>query len=468
MATDNLAKSTSRGQWGSRFGFIMAAAGSAVGLGNIWRFPYMVGENGGGAFVLVYLACILLIGLPLLWNEIAIGSKTRRNPIGAFLSLNRRGWLIAPILCLLLCFIVLSYYSVIAGWTIGFIAKTVGGTALAVDPDTGEKMSTFGSFIREPKYVIPLTALFIGMTVFIVMGGVSKGIEKAAKFLMPLLLLLIVIVAIRSVTLPGAGAGLEYYLKPDFSKINGQVIIAAMGQAFFSLSVGWGLMITYGSYMPKSHNIVSSGSWVGLADTTVALLGGLMVFPAVFAMGMEPAGGPGLVFNTLPGVFDQMPGGAVVGAIFFLLLMVAALTSSISMLEVPVSYFIDERKWSRKRAAIVIGFLALLLAIPSALSQGANETLSTMTLFGKTSFLDITDFVFGTFCVVLISFLLSSFSGWAIKTSGLVEELNEGSGTVMSKKILGATLSQIWIFFIRYVCPIALGIMIGKYVYDLI
>ena len=446
-----------RGQWGSKIGFIMAAAGSAVGLGNIWRFPYMVGQNGGGAFVLVYLLCVLLVGLPLLWNEVALGRTTGRNPIGAFVSLNRRNWLIAPILCLLLCFIVLSYYSVIAGWTIGYIAKTISGAE-----------GSFADFIATPEYVIPLTALFIGMTIFIVMGGVSGGIEKAAKIMMPLLLLLVIVVAVRSLTLPGAAAGVEYYLKPDFSKINGSVIMAALGQAFFSLSVGWGLMITYGSYMPKNQSIVSSGTWVAFADTFIAFLGGLMVFPAVFAFGFSPEAGPTLVFQTLPAIFEQMPGGAIVGALFFLLLMVAALTSSISMLEVPVSYLIDEKKWNRKRAAIIIGFLALIVSIPSALSQGAHDGLSTMTLFGKTSFLDITDFIFGTFCVVLISFLLSTFSGWAIKTSRMVDEIREGASVFRRKLFLGLSLATVWVFFIRYVCPIVLAIMIVREITNLI
>ncbi len=443
-------QSDNRGQWGSNIGFILAAAGSAVGLGNIWRFPYLTGENGGGAFVFVYLCCVLLIGLPLLYNEIALGRMTGKNPIGAIGAEKPKSfWLINGVLCILVCFFVLSYYSVIAGWTIGYVFTTI--TGMSVD---------FAEFIKTPEAVIPLLGMFIVMTVFIVLGGVSGGIEKAAKILMPLLLLIILALIARSLTLDGAIKGVKYYLIPDFTKIDGNVVLMALGQAFFSMSVGWGLMVTYGSYLPKNQNMVSAGGWVAFADTMVALLGGLLIFPAVFAFGKDPASGPTLVFQVLPDIFSQMPVGNVIGGMFFLLLMVAALTSSISMLEVPVSYLIDEKKWNRKKAAWIVGILAFVVGIPSALSQGAWPAVSAGGIFGELSFLDFMDKWWGTMGVVVISLLFSLFVGWAMPVKKVSDELGEGAPIFHQKILLGISPSQLWVFFIRYVCPIVIAVML--------
>jgi NSS family neurotransmitter:Na+ symporter len=439
-----------RDQWGSSLGFIMAAAGSAVGLGNIWRFPYLTGENGGGAFVFVYAICVLLIGLPLLLNEIALGRISGKNPIGAIKATGgNKFWQLAGVLCILVCFCVLSYYSVIAGWTIGYIFTEL--VNIPVD---------FEEFQDTPMYVIPLCFTFILMTIAVVLGGVSGGIEKAAKFLMPILFVIIIFIAGRAVTLEGASAGIEYYLKPDFSKINGKVFLSALGQAFFSMSVGWGLMITFGSYLPKNSNIVKSSGWIAGMDSTVALLGGLMVFPALFALlpGKDPAGGPALVFEVLPKVFDAMPGGNFIGALFFLLLLVAALTSSISMLEVPVAYFIDEKKWSRKKAAWTIGIAAMALSVPSALSSIEGNLFAKLTLkLGgneQVGFFSIMDFLFGTFAVVLICLLLSLYTGWAKKIADFANELSSGA-----PKFSGV-YKKAWIFFIKWVCPIVIALVL--------
>jgi len=379
---NNSSSSEDRGQWGSKLGFIMAAAGSAVGLGNIWRFPYVTGEHGGAAFVFVYLACVLFIGLPLMWAELAFGRLTGKNPVDAFRDTGEAknvwlykfggpavGWL-----CLAACFCVLSYYGVIAGWTIGYIYDTLAKTNLE-----------FKSFAANPNWVIPLFAVFICGTIYIVQAGIEKGIEKWSKILMPLLLGLVFVVIIRSLTLEGASEGVKWFLSPDFSALNGKVVLAALGQAFFSLSVGWGLMITYGSYMPKSQNIISNGFWVALMDTGVALLGGLMVIPAVFALGFPVDSGPTLTFETLPVVFEKMPFGIVVGGLFFLLLTVAALTSSISMLEVPVSYFVDGKRATRKKATILVGIVAFAVGLPSALSFGGSETFSKIVTTDKST-----------------------------------------------------------------------------------
>jgi len=372
--------SENRGQWGSKIGFILAASGSAVGLGNIWRFPYMTGENGGAAFVFIYLACVIFVGLPLMWLELAFGRHTGKNPVDAFRStgMAKDVWLYkyagpaVGLLCLAACFFVLSYYGVIAGWTIGYIYSSVTQTGME-----------FKSFAANPNWVIPLFAAFIVATIYIVQAGIEKGIEKWSKILMPLLLLLVFVVIARSVTLDGAMEGIEWYLSPDFSKVDGKVVLAALGQAFFSLSVGWGLMITYGSYMPKSQNIISNGFWVALMDTGVALMGGLMVIPAVFALGFPVDAGPTLTFETLPAVFSKMTAGVVVGTLFFLLLTVAALTSSISMLEVPVSYFVDGKRASRQKAAIMVGIVAFIVGIPSALSFKGSETFSSIPTSDK-------------------------------------------------------------------------------------
>ncbi len=437
-----------RGQWGSGFGFIMAAAGSAVGLGNIWRFPYITGENGGGAFVFVYILCVLLIGLPLLLNEISLGRNSGKNPIGAIRSSGgNKFWQLAGVICVLVCFFVLSYYSVIAGWTIGYIFTELLNVPIS-----------FEVFQQTPMYVIPLCFLFILITILIVVKGISGGIEKASIYLMPLLFLIIIFISIRSITLPGASEGIRYYLEPDFSKINGKVILAALGQAFFSLSVGWGLMITYGSYLSKKNNAITSASWIVGMDTSVALMGGLMVFPAVFAFGKNPASGPALVFDVLPTVFDQMTGGAIIGALFFFLLFVAALTSSISMLEVPVAYLIDEKKWTRKKAAWTVGIAAMALSIPSAVSSIEGNIFNTMSLnfFGivKTGFFDLMDFFFGTVAVVVVCLMLSLYTGWVKSIQTYANELALGAPGFNGWK------RAFWIFFIKFVCPVVIFLVV--------
>jgi NSS family neurotransmitter:Na+ symporter len=437
-----------RGQWGSKFGFVMAAAGSAVGLGNIWRFPYIVGQNGGGAFVLLYLGCVLLIGVPLLFSEMGLGRATKKSTIGAFKDTGGGVfWTgLGAMLALLVSFFVLSYYGVIAGWTIGYIGKTITG-------NTGN----FAEFAANAGATIPLMALFTLVTIIIVIGGISGGIEKAAKILMPVLFVLIFAVAIRALMLDGAMAGVEFYLKPDFSKITANSVLAALGQAFFSMSIGWGIMVTYGSYLPKSANLVSSGVWVGLMDTGVALLAGLMIFPAVFAFGKSPEAGPTLVFQVLPDIFSSMPGGIVVGSLFFLLLTVAALTSSISMLEVPASYFIDEKNWTRKKSAIVVGVMVFIVGIPSALSHGSSDffTNMSMTVFGQevTGFQGIIDYWFGTFFIVVVAFTTVVYVAWKLPISLIVDEMAAGASDSWKP---GGTKSNIFVFFIRYIGPIVI------------
>lgn len=426
----------------------MAAAGSAVGLGNIWRFPYVTGENGGGAFVFVYILAVVLIAAPLMFNEMALGRYTNKNPIGAFLKTgSNKFWLLGAILSVSVSFFVMSYYGVIAGWTIGYIYSSISDQPL-----------NFEEFIANPMAVIPLFALFMLINVFIVRGGVSKGIEKASKILMPLLFVLVILVILRSVTLPGAMAGIEYYLNPDFTKINAGVILRAIGQAFFSMSIGWGIMITYGSYLTKREDIVTSGLWVGFTDSAVALMGGLMIFPAVFAFGKSPDQGTTLVFQILPEIFESLPaGGNLVGALFFLLLCIAALTSSISIIEVPVSYLIDDRGYSRGKATWLITIVIFLVGIPSALSSGGNAFFTNMSVsfFGTTyvGFLNIMDYIFGTFVIVLAALMVCLYTGWVLKTTEMVKEIEHGNNWFTKPVIAGVAPSALWVFFIRFICP---------------
>jgi neurotransmitter:Na+ symporter, NSS family len=446
---------TNRAQWGSKFGFIMAAAGSAVGLGNIWRFPYLTGQNGGAAFVLVYLCCVMFVSVPMLMNEIAFGRLTAKGPVGAVqaMSGNKVWQFLVGVLPLVVTFVVLSYYSTIAGWTVGYIFTSLFSIQMP-----------FSEFIANPAYVIPLGGFVILATAWIVLGGVSGGIEKATKILMPMLFVLLIVVIFRSLTLPGAGKGVEYYLVPDFSKINGHVILAALTQSFFSLGVGWGMMITYGSYLPKSQNIVSSSLWVGVMDTSVALLAGLMVFPAVFAFGQSPTEGPTLVFTVLANIFPQMPLGNIAGAFFFLLLFFAAITSTISMLEAPSAYLMDQKKWNRKKAAWTVAVVAFLFGIPAALSTGAVESFSTpvVNFFGamKTGVMDILDYLFGSLFMMLVVLSTCLFTGWFMKTELLADEIAQGMPGFKSGKILGIAPYKIWMFMVRFVCPVIIGLVI--------
>ena len=447
--------SDKRGQWGSKFGFIMAAAGSAVGLGNVWRFPYLTGENGGAAFVFVYVCCVVLVGAPLLINEIALGRLTGKSPVAAFRATGANGFWTASgaVLALLVTFVVLSYYSVIAGWTIGYLFTSLFSIKIS-----------FVEFIANPLYVVPLGGLVILLTALIVLGGVSGGIEKATKIMMPMLFGILVLVIIRSVTLPGAGKGIEYYLIPDFSKINGMVILKALTQAFFSLGVGWGMMITYGSYLPKNQNIVTSSLWVAAMDTSVALLAGLMVFPAVFAFNMSPAEGPTLVFNVLANIFQEMPLGNIAGALFFLLLFLAAITSTISMLEAPSAYFMDNKKWDRRKAAWTVAIVAFLFGIPSALSNGSSEFFSSLhiNILGveKKGFMDIMDYLFGTLFMMVVVLATCLYTGWVMKTETIATEIELGAPGFKTSRIFGVAPYRIWMAMIRFVCPVIIGMVI--------
>jgi len=437
--------SEARGQWSSKFGFILASAGSAIGLGNIWRFPYLVGENGGAAFVVIYILCILFICLPYLFAEIALGRHTNKNPLGAVRALQGNAfWKLVGGFGVLIGFTILSYYAVIAGWALGYVFKSLFQIS-----------AEFGRLIGDPWVVLFFLATFNIITAAVVYLGVNKGIERCAIWLMPILLFLMIIVIIRGLTLDGAGAGVAFYLKPDFSKVTGFTVLQAMGQAFFSLSLGMGILITYGSYLSKKEDIISSGIYIAGFDTLIALLAGLMIFPALFAMGQQPNQGPSLVFVVLPEIFQQLPFGGFVAVVFFLLLSIAALTSTISLLEVPVSYLVDEHKIKRHRAVWVATGFCFLLGIPSALSTGASPFLSNMKLFGQEGFLSIMDFVWGNIGLALGALSFCIYIAWIWGVNKAIAELSHGSP-------LFVKTAKVWSFFIRYVCPALIFIVLLK------
>lgn len=434
--------SAPRGQWSSKIGFIFAASGSAIGLGNIWRFPYVTGQNGGAAFVIIYLVCVFAIGLPILLTELAMGRYTQRNPVGAFEAIRpNSSWKLVGLLGVISGVVILSYYGVIAGWTLGYIVKEIGSIPME-----------FGVFIATPWITIPLFALFLLLTIYVVYGGIENGIEKWSKTLMPVLFVLLIVIIIRSVTLEGAWAGVEFYLNPDFSKITMEVVIKALGQAFFSVSLGMGLMITYGSYISKEDNLISSGFYVALADTVIAILAGLMIFPAVFALGMNPAEGPQLIFQVLPQIFDKMETfGALLGATFFILLSIAALTSTISLLEISTAYLVDEKKIYRKVAVWIVGGLAFIVGLPSAMSQGMVEFWTNFGVIPETltsaDFLSQVDFLFGNFSLAFGALMISIFVGWVWKTENAVKELIQGAPNF-------AKYAWLYSIMVKYVAPI--------------
>ncbi|HCF56677.1 MAG TPA: sodium-dependent transporter [Myxococcales bacterium] len=451
------ASNGARDSFGSRLGFILAAAGSAIGLGNIWRFPYMAGENGGGAFVLIYLLCVLVMGIPVLLAELALGRATQRNPVGAFKTLAPKSWWPAVgALGVVTGFGILAFYSVIAGWTLGYLFKAIAGD-FSAGLTADQSAAQFSAFIASPGKGIACAAVFLALTVLVVRGGIAGGIERTAKVLMPAFLLILVVLALRSVTLPGAGKGIEFLFNADFSKITPRVVMCALGQALFSLSLGMGAMITFGSYLKKEENIPFVGVAVALSDTFVALLAGLIIFPALFSAGVDPKGGPGLVFVVLPTIFDQLPAGGAFAVAFYVLLGIAALSSTVSLLEVVVAYFVDERGWKREKAVWTIGGLCLLLAIPSALSSGAVGFLTT--LLGKTGgFLDLQNILFGNFSLALGALLISLFVGWRWGIRNAVAELRLHQDRPLA-------IEPVWGFLVRFVCPAAVAVVFGFILY---
>ena len=435
-----------RENFATKFGVLVAMAGSAIGLGNLWRFPYLVGSYGGAAFIFVYIICVFVLCLPILFSEVIVGRRSHANAFGAFKKLapgSRWKWLGA--LSVLTPLIIVSYYSVVGGWGVEYFFKSV--TFEFTDGMTQSQLGTlFSSFTSSVWAPLMGHTIFLLMTALIVISGVKSGIEKFGKVMMPMLFVLIVIIAVRAVTLPGAAEGLAYLFKPDFSKIDASVCSAALGQAFFSLSLGMGTMLTYGSYVSKKENIAASSSYTAISDTIFALLASCAIMPAVFAFGLDPEEGPSLVFETLPFIFSNMSLGAFVAILFFLALIVAALTSSISLYEVVVAYLVEEKHYTRKGAAILVFVVAWVLGMLCSLSFGP---LSEFRIFGQTVF-NLFDKLSANFLMPLGGLLIVIFVGWVMKKSDVIDEFTNGGSLKANVRVSGFVY-----FLIRYICPLA-------------
>lgn len=438
------------GQWSSRMAFVLAATGAAVGLGNIWKFPYMTGENGGGAFVIIYLACVLAIGLPIFMAEAMLGRRGRRNPINTMklLSEEEAGgtwWQLVGWMGVVAGILILSYYSVIAGWTFFYAWDTAAG--VFVDASKEVVNFEFDSLMASWKWLLALHTLFIVLTVFVVARGVEQGLEKAVKYLMPALFILILVLVGYAMSTDHFGDALTYMFKPDFERVTGGTILAAMGQAFFSLSLGMGAIMAYGAYLPDDSSIGETSLTVVFADTSVALLAGLAIFPIVLQHGLDPGAGPELIFKTLPLAFGSMPGGQVFGTLFFLLLIFAAWSSSIGLIEPACARLVENHNMTRRNAAILIGVVVWFLGVFSVLSfnllSGDEYKFLAGTVF------DNMDYLTSNIMLPLGGLMIAIFAGWVMCKGSTVEELELGTGLRYN----------LWRFLTRFLAPIALIIV---------
>jgi NSS family neurotransmitter:Na+ symporter len=437
--------SSKRDSFGSRLGIIAAAAGSAIGLGNIWRFPYVAGENGGAAFLMIYIGFIIVIGLPIMLSEFTIGRRAQRNVFGAFKFLKPgQPWYFFGYICVGAAFMILAYYSTIAGWTLEYLYQAIANGFSGKSPSQLGGM--FSEFQQGGMKPVIWQMIFMFLTAFIVYRGIKNGIEKYTRVLMPLLLVLIIIICIRSVTLPGSAEGLSFLFYPDFSKITPSVILEALGQAAFSLSIGMGALITYGSYIRKSENLPNSAYAITTADTLIAILAGVAIFPAVFAFNIQPDEGEALIFITLPNIFQEMPGGYFWAVMFFILLAIAALTSTISVLEIVVAYTSEELKLSRKKATVLAASGIAVLGIFATLSQGPLDELSFL---GKNLF-SIFDYMAANIVLPLGAFLIAIFVGWFLGRKNVRDELTNG-GTLKGR------FFGVFMFIVKFLAPIAIA-----------
>ena len=423
-------QTSSRGNWSGAAGFILASMGSAVGLGNVWRYPYITGQYGGAAFILLYIGCVLAVGIPLMIAEILIGRKAQLNPVGAFKKL-RPGlpWVLTGWLGVVSAFTILSYYAVVGGWVLHYVYLSVINSF--ADKSAEQITDIFVSVNVNPELQIFWLAILMLVTIVIVSQGVSSGLEAGNKIMMPLLFALLIVLSIYALQTSGAAAGIEFLLRPRWQKIGPSAVLEALGQALFSLSLGMGTMITYGSYLPRQESLVRPAFFIATGDTLVAVLAGFVVFPLAFSFGLEPGAGPGLIFRTLPIAFAQLPGGYWVAFGFFILLSFAAITSSISLLEVASAYFIDEQNWSRSRAAWILGIIIFLLGIPSAMGE---------------RFLGVMDALATNYLLPIGALLIAVFTGWGLTHNERKEEFSGSDITAVGLPV--------WSFLIRFVTPV--------------
>jgi len=439
---------TGRGEFSSRFGVIAATAGAAVGLGNIWKFPYITGEYGGAAFLFVYLIFIVLIGFPITLSEFIIGRKAKKNSYGSFKKLApHSSWKYIGFLGIFAAFFILAFYSVVAGWGVGYIYESIVDSFKSQTP--GQLNDLFFQFIKDPYRPILFQTIFMLLSGGIVFFGIKNGIEKNVKIMMPVLFILIIALDIRAITLPGASKGLDFLFNPDFSKLTSQAVLVALGHAFFSLSLGMGISLTYASYVSNKENLLKVAVSVPIADTVVAILAGVAIFPAVFAFGIAPGSGPGLVFITLPSVFQQMPGGYIFSIIFFSLFVLAALTSAIALLEVVVAFFHEELKMKREVATVFATALITLIGMVCSLSMGP---LKDFTVGGK-NFFDGLDWVASNLILPVSGMFISAFVGWKLGKGKVKRELSKSGHTV------SPVFLSVFIFIVKYIAPLAIFIV---------
>ena len=441
---------SNRANFGSKLGVILASAGSAVGLGNIWRFPYETGNHGGAAFILIYIGCVLFFGIPIMVAEFSIGRHSRSNTARAYQTLAPgTPWKWVGRMGVLAGFLILGYYSVVAGWTLDYIVQAATNSFAGQSSESF--IASFNNFVQNPWRPVFWTLVFMLMTHFIVVKGVEKGIEKSSKIMMPMLFILLLVLAACAVSLSGAGNGLKFLLQPDFSKVDANVLLGAMGQAFFSLSLGMGCLCTYASYFRKDVNLPKTALNVGVIDTLVAVLSGFIIFPAAFSVGIQPDAGPSLLFITLPNVFQQAFGGlpwlaVLLSIMFYVLLALAALTSTISLHEVVTAYLHEEFNMTRRKAAILVTIGCSILGILSSLSLGIGKEL---TLFGMTLF-DFFDYLTAKIMLPLGGFFIAIFTGWFMNRRIVWKEVSN-NGT------LKVWIYRSWLFLLKFVAPIGIA-----------
>ncbi|RDY72603.1 sodium-dependent transporter [Halobacillus trueperi] len=430
-----------REQWGTKLGFMLAAMGSAVGLGNIWRFSFVAGNNGGGAFLILYLLFVLLIGVPLLLTEVSIGRKAQSDVVGSFQKLApKTPWYLTGFFGIASAFLILGFYAVVAGWAIFYFWNYINGSFFT-SPEVGYE-GAFGQFISHSWHPIAWTALFMILTIVIVLSGVKKGIEAANKIFMPLLAIILIGLAFFSLSLEGASEGLKFLFQPDWTAFsNPSIYIAALGQAFFSLSLGMGAMLTYGSYLKKENKLPSATLGIGIMDTFFAIISGVVIFPAVFAFGIDPSSGPPLVFITLPSIFEQMPFGGIIGLVFFFALILASLSSSVSILEVPTAYFMRAFGWTRFATSVLVGSIMFVLGIGVSLGFGL---WSGVTPIGDLNILDSMDYIASNILLPLGGLSMALLVGWYFKKSEALE------ATDMKKGLLG----NVWFTIVKFIAPV--------------
>ncbi len=436
-----------RESFSGRFAVVAAVAGSAIGLGNVWRFPYVAGENGGGAFLLVYLVFVIAIGIPVMTSEFIIGRSAQKNPYGAFKALAPgKPWYLIGLMGVAAAFMILAFYTTVAGWTLEYFFQSLTGSFSG--KSDSELSAMFDEFTKNSVRPLIWFLIFMIFTALIILSGVKKGIEKYTTVLMPLLFVLLIILCIRSLTLEGAKAGLSFLFKPDISKITPKVILEALGQSFFSLSIGMGTLITYGSYIRKDEKLSSSALMVAIADTSVAIIAGIAIFPAVFALGGSPSSGSGLVFIVLPGIFQKMPFGEIFATMFFILLAVAALTSTISVLEVIVAYLVEELKMTRKKATIAATLSVSVLGILTVLSLG---NLSNIKILGKNIF-GLLEYLTSNIMLPLGGLFIVLFIGWFFSPALTKKELTN-EGTIKSSYL------PFFRFIVKFIAPVAIAMV---------